>query len=85
MQNQFISTTELASLLGVSRVTIFNRIKKGVIKAKKVGRNFIIDKADLPTELSSNRIDKNAEKFIQTAVAKSVAEYGETLRLLGKE
>ena len=85
MQNQFISTTELASLLGVSRITVFNRIKKGLIKAKKIGRNFIIDRADLPTELSSNKIDKNAEKFIQTAVAKSVTEYGETLRLLGKE
>lgn len=85
MENQFISTTELATLLGVSRVTIFNRIKKGEIKAKKIGRNFIIDKTDLPSELFNNTIDKDAEKVIQTAVKKTVAEYGETLRLLGKE
>lgn len=82
MDKQFISTTELSSLLGVSRVTIFNRIKKGEIKAKKVGRNFIIDKADLPAGLFIDKVD---EKEIEEAVRKTVNEYGETLRLLGKE
>lgn len=85
MQNQFISTAELASLLGVSRVTIFNRIKKEEIKAQKIGRNFIIDKADLPPELFNNNISEDSKKEIQNAVKKTVAEYGETLRLLGKE
>ena len=85
MQNQFISTTELATLLGVSRVTVFNRIKKGEIKAKKIGRNFIIDKVDLPSDLFNNQMSKDTEKIIQTAVKKTVDEYGETLRLLGKE
>lgn len=85
MQKQFISTTELATLLGVSRITVFNRIKKGEIKATKIGRNFIIDKADLPAELFNDGIDKNSEKIIQAAVKKTIAEYSETLRLLGKE
>jgi excisionase family DNA binding protein len=85
MPKQFISTTELASLLGVSRITVFNRIKKGEIKAIKIGRNFIIDKADLPIELFNDGIDKNSEKIIQAAVKKTIAEYSETLRLLGKE
>lgn len=43
----FYTTTELAKLLGISRIAVFNRIKKGAIKAQKIGRNFIIFKKDL--------------------------------------
>jgi len=85
MEKQFISTTELASLLGVSRITVFNKIKNGSIKAKKIGRNFIIDKADLDPELFKKQMTKNDEQEIKEAVKKTIDEYGETLRLLGKE
>ena len=44
MNQQFLSTTDLAKLLGVSRVTVFKKIKKGEIKAIRIGRNFAIDK-----------------------------------------
>lgn len=80
----FISSTELAKLLGVSRVTIFNRIKKGIIKAKKIGRNFVIDTRDI-SELHDEKLREDDKQQIQKAVKKTVAEYGETLRLLGKE
>jgi len=43
----FYTTAELAKLLGVSRITVFNRIKGGVIDAQKIGRNFIVFKKDL--------------------------------------
>ena len=36
---KYLSTTEVAKLLEVSRVTVFNRIKSGEIKAEKIGRN----------------------------------------------
>jgi excisionase family DNA binding protein len=88
MDQRFLSTSELASLLGVSRITIFNRIKKGILKAKKIGRNFVIDTDDLPPELipKKARMDSDTnEKEVEKAVKKTVEEYGETLRLLGKE
>ena len=44
---EFYTTTELAKLLGISRIAIFNRIKKGDIKAQKMGRNFVIFKKDI--------------------------------------
>jgi len=44
---EFYTTKELADLLGVSRVAVFNRIKKGDIKAQKMGRNFVIFKKDI--------------------------------------
>ena len=44
---EFYTTKELAELLGVSRIAVFNRIKKGDIKAQKMGRNFVIFKKDI--------------------------------------
>ncbi|MFA5013240.1 MAG: helix-turn-helix domain-containing protein [Candidatus Paceibacterota bacterium] len=43
----FYTTKELSELLGISRVAVFNRIKKGDIKAQKMGRNFVIFKKDI--------------------------------------
>ena len=44
---EFYTTKELAELLGISRVAVFNKIKKGDIKAQKMGRNFVIFKKDI--------------------------------------
>lgn len=46
-QKDFFTTGELAKLLGISRVAVFKRIKNGSIKAKKIGRNFVILKKDI--------------------------------------
>jgi len=72
----FLSTQELAKKLGISRVAVWKRIKKGQIKAIQAGRNFIIDEENLTLK---------SKKEIEKAVKKTVAEYGETLRLLGEE
>jgi len=78
----FISTTELAKILGVSRVAVFKKIKSGKIKAFKVGRNFVIDKKELGKILEKGLTDKQRTE-IGKAVEKTVKEYGETLKLLG--
>ena len=44
---KFYTTTELAEILGISRVAVFKRIKNGSIKAQKIGRNFVIYKKDI--------------------------------------
>ena len=43
----FVSTSEAAKILGVSRIAVFNKIKSGKIPATKVGRNFVIRKSDV--------------------------------------
>lgn len=83
MEKRFISTTELAEILGVSRVTVFTRIKKGEIKANKIGRNFVIDKKDLGDILSGELTQKQKAK-IDKGMNKLIKEYGETLKMLGK-
>lgn len=42
MEDKYISTTEAAKELGISRISVFRNIQTGKLKAVKVGRNFII-------------------------------------------
>jgi excisionase family DNA binding protein len=85
MENkEFISTRELAKILGISRVAVFRKIKSGKIKAKKIGRNFVISKKDLPAVLG-NVVSEKQKNDINQAVKKAVHQYGETFRLLGQE
>lgn len=84
MENEFISTTQAAKLLGISRVAVFKKVKSGEIKAKKVGRNFVIPKSEF-SEILESTIKEEKRFEIEKAVKKTVKEYGETLKLLGKE
>jgi excisionase family DNA binding protein len=85
MENkELITTAELAKILGISRITVFKRIKRGQIKAIRVGRNFVIPKDSLP-EVLGQVLSKKNKREIETAVKKTVREYGQTLRLLGNE
>lgn len=83
INKNFLTVKELADTLGISRIAVFNRIKKGQIKAEKIGRNYIIQREDAPgvgeiiNEATKNKIDKG--------VRKTVEEYGEVLKLLGRE
>lgn len=79
-----LTTGEAAKILGISRIAIFKRIKTGKIKAKKIGRNFVIQKNDLPKILGAV-LAANSKREIDIAVKKTVKEYGQTLKLLGKE
>lgn len=81
---QYYSTPEAAKLLGISRVEVFRRIKKGEIKAQKIGRNFAIPKIVLD-ELCGQNLSSSDKQRLNQAVHRTVKEYGETLRLLGRE
>jgi len=47
IEKNFYTVGELAEVLGISRVSVFKRVKQGSIKGQKLGRNFIILKKDL--------------------------------------
>ena len=83
-EKEFLSTTELAKLLNISRIAVFKKIKKGEIKATKVGRNFIISKKDLG-DIFGKVLSPENKKIIDGAVSRTAEEYGETLKLLGNE
>jgi excisionase family DNA binding protein len=81
-EKKILSTTELAKILGISRIAVYKKIKKGEIKATKVGHDFVIATKDLGGILTK-KLKKEEKKEIEKAVKKTVAEYGETLKLLG--
>ncbi|KKU98520.1 MAG: hypothetical protein UY32_C0025G0005 [Candidatus Jorgensenbacteria bacterium GW2011_GWC1_48_8] len=79
-----MSTSEAAKILGISRVAVLKRIKKNQLKARKVGKNYVIAKEDLPIE-AGGEITEIKKKLIDAAIKKALTDYRETLELLGKE
>lgn len=79
---QYFTVSEVAQMLGISRIAVFKKIKKGEIKAEKIGRNFAIDKKELEGILGQSLTDKQ-KKVIDQAIKKTTKEYGEMLKLLG--
>jgi excisionase family DNA binding protein len=85
MKNKAVMTiAELAKILGVSRIAVYKKVKKGQIKAIKIGRTYAIPTEDLANILGES-LSQAQKHQIEQAVAKTVKEYGETLRLLGRE
>ncbi|MFH1412294.1 MAG: helix-turn-helix domain-containing protein [Candidatus Omnitrophota bacterium] len=89
MENkEYMSTTELAKILGVSRITVYKRIKKGDIKAEQIGKNFAIAKKEVKRligDIVGHPLNNEEKANIDNIVGRTVREYGEVLKLLGKE
>ncbi len=82
LRNDYYTTSELAELMGVSRVTVFNMIKDGRLQAERIGKNYLIPKNALG--IHADLTDEQKHK-ITDAVEKTVKEYGEALKLLANE
>ena len=80
----YITIPELARLLGVSRIAIYNRVKKGQIPATMIGRTYIITDQTI-REILGKQVTVKGKKRIDAAVHKTVREYGEVLKKLGRE
>ena len=61
-----------------------NKVKKGQIKAIRIGRSFAVPKKYI-AHILGQALDKDDKKEIDIAVRKTVGEYGEVLKLLGRE
>ena len=81
---KFLTVTQLANILGISRVAIHKRIKKGEIKAIKIGNIYAIPKSYV-SEIFGRTLGKHQKNIIDKAVHKAVKEYGEVLIRLGNE
>jgi excisionase family DNA binding protein len=82
----WISTTKAAELLGVSRITVFKKIKAGMIKAEKVGRNYLISVDEMNRVMGKRGpLTPEDKARIDKAIQRAVKQYGTALRMLGKE
>ncbi|MDD5565349.1 MAG: excisionase family DNA-binding protein [Candidatus Omnitrophica bacterium] len=80
----YITIPELAKLLGMSRIAVFKKVKKGEIEAVRIGKTYAIPRK-FYNQLIGKSLGSNDKKTIDSAVKKAITEYGETIKLLGKE
>lgn len=78
---KLISVQEAAKILGVSKVAVIKQINAGKLKAVKVGNTFVIDRDEF-TVIGDRDVSDGQKHSIEKAVQKTIADYGETLRLL---
>jgi excisionase family DNA binding protein len=81
-KNDYITIPQLANMLGISRIAVYNKVRKGQIKAVKIGRIFAIPQSQIG-EIMGRKLSKKDKKEIDLAVEKTVREYGSVLKLLG--
>lgn len=82
-ERKYLSISEVAKTLGISRIAVYKKVKKGEIKAIRIGRQFAILNKDIITP-KKRKLKYDEKARIQKAVDKTIKEYGETLRLLGR-
>ena len=83
MEGEYLSIPQAANELGVSRVVLYRKVKKGAIVALKVGKNYIIHRSQMnPVHRPLTETDK---RRIEKGVTKVIKEYGDVLRWLAKE
>ena len=80
----YVTVPELARILGISRVAVYKKVKKGQIKAVRIGRAFAIPKEYVANILGKN-LGEQGKRQIDRAVKKTVKEYGDVLKQLGRE
>ena len=84
VNEKYITIPKLAELLGLSRIEVYRRVRKGQIKAEKIGRMYVIKDKEVAYILGKKLTAKDKGQ-IEKAVKKAVKEYGEVLRKLGEE
>ncbi len=84
VKTKYITIPQLATMLGISRIAVYKKVKSGQIKATRIGKNYVISDRDI-THILGGKLSEKDKKRIDAAVQKVIDEYGELLRMLGKE
>ena len=84
VKKEYLTIPELAKILGISRIAVYRKVKKGEIKAIRIGKNYAIPKKYIDDLLGKDLQEKD-KKEIDEAIKKTIQEYGEVLKLLGLE
>ena len=83
-RKKYITIPKLAELLGISRIAVYKRVKKGDIPATKIGGIYVI--TDEAVNIVLNRkLTPRGKRRIDTAVRRIVRAYGVVLKKLGRE
>ncbi len=79
---RYLSIPELAKILGISRIAVYRKVKKGQIEAIRIGRNYAIPRKIIAPLLGQELSAEN-KRDLDRAVLRTVKEYGDVLIKLG--
>ncbi len=82
MNKKYYSLNEIAQALGISRIAVYKKVRLGQIKAIKIGRAYAVSQ-DQVSSILGNALSPDQREMIDKGVQKTIADYGETLRMLG--
>lgn len=83
-KEKYITIPRLAELLGVSRISIYKRVKKGQIPAIRIGRNYAIADQTI-AQVLGEELSGKGKRQIDAAIKKTVEQYGGVLRELSNK
>ena len=83
-ESAYITIPEAARILGISRVAVYKKVRKGQIKAVKIGRAYAIRRKYV-TDILGRTLNPQDKKQIDDAIRKTVQDYGQVLKLLGSD
>ena len=84
VKERLLTISQLAELLGISRIAVYKRVKKGQIAARKLGRSYVISDRDI-TEVLGKKMTVRGRQSVKRAVSKAARDYGDVLKWLGKD
>ena len=81
---KYLTIAQMAKILGMSRIAVYKKVKKGQMEAVKIGRSYAIPQKNILNILGQELKQQDKQEII-AAVKKTVAEYGDVLKMLGSE
>lgn len=83
-EKKYLSVSDMAKLLNISRQAVWKKIQNQEIQAEKIGRSYIIPASSV-VGVMDGKLSEALKRKIEQGLSRALKEYGETLRLLGKE
>jgi excisionase family DNA binding protein len=80
MEMRTVSTSEAATLLGISRQAVLKRIERGTLPAARIGRNYRIARHDLATRPSDPVLAEIARRLVRVYAPDRIYLFGSAAR-----
>ncbi|HEY4515855.1 MAG TPA: helix-turn-helix domain-containing protein [Candidatus Paceibacterota bacterium] len=82
MLNRYYSTTETAEILKITRVTVFNWIKSGNLKARRFGRSYLIPVMEIERVQKPSFVPPSREAQLRQFSNLLATDYSELIKSL---
>jgi len=87
-EREYITIPQLAKLLGISRIAVYKKVKKGHIQATRIGRNYAIATDYIRkniTDIKTALLEEEDLSSVERIMLQAMHEYGSVFKGLGKD